>query len=58
MWDMHNRTTEEQARNNRGRSNDGENTPVEAGAAPNDACDNYNVLQRRSLVYLSGQSHD
>ena len=58
MWDMHNRTTEEQARNNRGRSNDGENTPLETGSAPDDAGDNYNVLQRSSLVHLAGQSHD
>lgn len=58
MWDMHNRTTEEQARNNRGRSNDGENTPLEAGGAPDDAGDNDNVLQRSSLVHLVGQSHD
>ena len=36
MWDMHNRTTPEQARINRGRSNDGKIPAVEDTAAPDD----------------------
>ncbi len=40
MWDMHNRTTEEQARVNRGRSNNGKISQVE-DASPLD--DDYDV---------------
>jgi len=36
VWDMHNRTTEEQARINRGRINDGKIPAVEDTAAPDD----------------------
>ena len=36
MWDMHNRTTPEQARINRGRSNNGKIPAVENTAAPDD----------------------
>lgn len=36
LWDMHNRTTEEQARKNRGRINNGKISEVENPAAPND----------------------
>ena len=36
MWDMHNRTTPEQARINRGRSNNGKIPAVEDTAAPDD----------------------
>ena len=36
LWDMHNRTTEEQARKNRGRINNGKISEMENPAAPND----------------------
>ena len=36
MWDMHDRTTEEQARINRGRSNNGKVSAVEDTAALHD----------------------
>ena len=39
MWDMHNRTTPEQARINRGRSNDGKIPAVEDTAASDDGND-------------------
>ena len=39
MWDMHNRTTPEQARINRGRSNNGKISAVEDTAAPDDGND-------------------
>ena len=52
MWDMHNRTTEEQVRINRGRSNDGKNTKVEDTATSDDAWD---VLIR---LAGSGVVHD
>ena len=39
MWDMHNRTTPEQARINRGRSNNGKIPAVEDTAAPDDGND-------------------
>ena len=39
MWDMHNRTTPEQARINRGRSNNGKIPAVEDTAASNDGND-------------------
>ena len=39
MWNMHDRTTEEQARINRGRSNDGKNTQVEDTAPLDDVYD-------------------
>ncbi len=43
MWNMHDRTTEEQARINRGRSNNGKTTQVE-DTTPLD--DDYDVLIR------------
>ena len=43
MWSMHDRTTEKQARINRGRSNNGKTTQVE-DTAPLD--DDYDVLIR------------
>ena len=39
MWDMHDRTTEEQARANRGRVNDGKISAVEDTAALDDGND-------------------
>lgn len=39
MWDMHNRTTPEQARINRGRINNGKISAVEDTAAPDDGND-------------------
>ena len=39
MWSMHERTTEEQARKNRGRSDDGKNTEVEDTTTSDDAWD-------------------
>ena len=39
MWDMNNRTTEEQARINRARSNNGESASVEATSPPDDFWD-------------------
>ena len=39
MWDMHNRTTQEQARINRGRSNNGKIFAVEDTAASDDGND-------------------
>lgn len=39
VWDMHDRTTEEQARTNRGRVDDGKISAVEDTAAPNDGND-------------------
>jgi len=39
MWDMHDRTTEEQARANRGRVDDGKISAVEDTAAPDDGDD-------------------
>ena len=38
LWDMHNRTTEEQARKNRGRINNGKISKVENTATSNDGC--------------------
>ena len=43
MWDMHGRTTEEQARKNRGRSNNGEVPAVENIATHNDGGDDVDV---------------
>lgn len=54
MWDMHNRTTEEQARANRGRSDDGTNIEMEAAATTHDVGDNHYVLQHRKLVHFIG----
>ena len=51
MWDMHNRTTEEQVRINRGRSNDGKNTKVEDTATSDDAWDVLIRLAGSGVVY-------
>ena len=51
MWSMHERTTEEQARINRGRSNDGKNTQVENTATSDDAWDVLIRLAGSGVVY-------
>ena len=51
MWSMHERTTEEQARINRGRSNDGKNTQVEDTATSDDAWDVLIRLAGSGVVY-------
>ena len=51
MWNMHGRTTEEQARINRGRSNDGKTTQVEDTAPLDDAYDVNIRLAGSGVVY-------
>ena len=51
MWSMHERTTEEQARINRGRSNDGKNTQVEDTSTLDDAWDVLIRLAGSGVVY-------
>ena len=51
MWSMHERTTEEQARINRGRSNDGKNTQVEDTTTSDDAYDVAIGLAGSGVVY-------
>ena len=53
MWSMHERTTEEQARINRGRSNDGKNTQVEDTAPLDDVYDVAIGLAGSGVVYDS-----
>ena len=53
MWSMHERTTEEQARKNRGRSNDGKNTQVEDTSTLDDAYDVAIGLAGSGVVYDS-----
>ena len=53
MWSMHERTTEEQARKNRGRSNDGKNTQVEDTSTLDDAYDVAISLAGSGVVYDS-----
>ena len=53
MWDMHNRTTPEQARINRGRSNNGKIPAVEDTAAPDDDYDVNIRLAGSGVVYDS-----
>ena len=43
LWDMHNRTTEEQARKNRGRINDGKISKVENTTQTNDGGNDLDV---------------
>ena len=56
MWDMHNRTTPEQARINRGRSNNGKIPAVEDTAAPNDDHDVDLRVESGGVVYDSVRS--
>ena len=55
MWSMHDHTTEEQARKNRGRSNDGKNTEVEDTTALDDAWDVLIRLAGSGVVYDFGR---
>ena len=56
MWSLHERTTEEQARINRGRSNDGKNTQVEDTSTLDDAYDVAIGLAGSGVVYDTSQS--
>ena len=51
MWSLHERTREEQARINRGRSNDGKNTQVEDTTTSDDAWDVLIRLAGSGVVY-------
>ena len=51
MWSLHERTSEEQARKNRGRSNDGKNTQVEDTAPLDDVYDVAIGLAGSGVVY-------
>ena len=51
MWSMHERTTEEQARINCGRSNDGKNTQMEDTTTSDDAWDVLIRLAGSGVVY-------
>ena len=53
MWSLHDITTEEQARKNRGRSNDGKNTQVEDTAPLDDVYDVAIGLAGSGVVYDS-----
>ena len=53
MWSMHERTTEEQARKNRGRSNDGKIIEVEDTTTSDDAWDVLIRLAGSGVVYDS-----
>ena len=57
MWSMHERTTEEQARINRGRSNDGKNTEVENTTTSDDAWDVLIRLAGSGVVYDTRRSN-
>ena len=51
MWSMHDRTTEEQARKNRGRPNNGKNAQVEDTTTSDDAWDVLIRLAGSGVVY-------
>ena len=51
MWSMHDTTTEEQARKNSGRSNNGKNTQVEDTTTSDDAWDVLIRLAGSGVVY-------
>ena len=51
MWSMHEQTTEEQARKNRGRSNDGKIVEVEDTTTSDDAWDVLIRLAGSGVVY-------
>jgi len=53
MWDMHDRTTEEQARNNRGRSNNGKISTVEDTTSSNDDWDVAIGLAGSGMVHVT-----
>lgn len=50
MWDMHGRTTEEQARINRGRIDDGKILKVEDIAPSDDGCNDVDVYGNAVVV--------
>ena len=58
MWDMHNRTTPEQARINRGRSNNGKIPAVEDTTAPDDDYDVNIRLAGSGVVYAPTRSDE
>ena len=51
MWSMHDRTTEQQARKNSGRPNDGKNAEVEDTTTSDDAWDVLIRLAGSGVVY-------
>ena len=53
MWSLHERTSEEQARINRGRSNDGKNTQVEDTAPLDDVYEGAIGVAGSGVVYDS-----
>ena len=53
MWSMHERTTEEQARKNRGRSNDGKIIEVEDTTTSDDAWDVLIRLAGSGVVHVA-----
>ena len=55
MWNMHDRTIEEQARINRGRSNDGKTTQVEDTAPLYDADDVSIGVESSRMVHASSR---
>ena len=57
MWSMHERTTEEQARKNRGRSNDGKITQVEDTAPLDDDYDVNIGLAGSGVVHAVARSN-
>jgi len=56
MWDMHDRTTEEQARINRGRSNNGKVSQVEDTTPLDDDYDVNISLAGSGVVHASARS--
>ena len=55
IWDMHNRTTEEQARKNRGRSNYGKIVEVEDTTTSDDAWDVLIRLAGSGVVHVTAR---
>ena len=55
MWSLHERTTEEQARINRGRSNNGKNTQVEDTAPLDDVYDVAIGLAGSGVVHVTAR---
>ena len=58
MWSMHERTTEEQARKNRGRSNDGKITEVEDTTTSDDARDVLIRLAGSGVVHVTTRPNE
>ena len=58
MWSLHERTTEEQARINRGRSNDGKNTQVEDTAPLDDVYDVAIGLAGSGVVHVTTRPNE